>query len=61
MRSDGIDADDIVNGLTNEIAIAIQRGNAKAILNCVQQAAMVVADPASAESVAASEQPSLEL
>jgi hypothetical protein len=54
-RGEGIDPQDVVDGLTNEIAIAIQRGNAACILNCLQEA-LQVPEPSSEE-----EEPSLEL
>lgn len=59
-RGEGIESKDVVDGLTNEIAVAIQRGNAACILVCLQEGLAVV-DTASAaaasdkESVASEE------
>ena len=49
-RGEGIDPQQIVDGLTNEIAVAIQRGNAACFLACLQEAHAVVVDSASVSS-----------
>lgn len=41
-RSEGLDSQTVMDSLTNEIAIAIQRGNANCVLNCLQEARQVV-------------------
>ncbi len=47
-RGDVIEPQYFVDGLTNEIAVAIQRGNAACVLNCLQEALQVV-DPSDEE------------
>ncbi|MBA2708866.1 MAG: hypothetical protein H0U59_13765 [Gemmatimonadaceae bacterium] len=52
-RGEGIDSQTVMDGLTNEIAIAIQRGNANCVLSCLQAARQVApeeaAEPAAEE------------
>ncbi len=47
-RGDVIEPQYFIDGLTNEIAVAIQRGNAACVLNCLQEALQVV-DPSDDE------------
>jgi hypothetical protein len=49
----GVSAWEIVQGLTNEVAIAIQRGNAAAILNCLDQGVVKAVPAAVAPAEAA--------
>ncbi len=46
VRGEGVESTDTTEGLTSEVAVAIQRGNAATILNCRQEALMVAPDPA---------------
>ncbi len=47
VRGEGVESADITEGLISEVAVAIQRGNAATILNCIQEALMVAADAGS--------------
>ncbi len=48
-RGDVVESQYFVDGLTNEIAVAIQRGNAMCVLNCLQEAVQVVTDSSDEE------------